>query len=206
MGKSRFTYLSTLYFYFIFFIHHFLHRADPERATPGIRHVRYSPPHGKVTALFVAQGVEVNAPKLARCGSRPSPDYNLLRRLSVTHACWDCLVQYWDRVARAKTPRKSPGAFFLLFKYAHNTHLQQIPTNQRLMWLTATYKAKAYVAYGHLQSKGLCGLRQLLAQKNHSTVHSSKRSRSPLRLGLIRLHQAELVMVNMMHSLDEAVG
>ena len=80
---------------------------------------------------------------------------------------------------RAKTPRKPPGATFLLFKYAHNSHLQR---------------------------KGLRGLRQLLAPKNHSTVHSSNTSRSPLSLGLIRLHQAELMMVSMMRSLDEAVG
>ena len=97
----------------------------------------------------------------------------------MTRACWDCFVQYWDRVTRAKTPQKPPGAGSLLFKYAHNTHLQR---------------------------KCLCGLRKLLAPKNHSTVHSSNSPRSPLSLGLIRLHQAELVMVSMMHSLDEAVG
>ena len=80
---------------------------------------------------------------------------------------------------RAKTPRKLPGATSFLFKYAHNTYLP---------------------------SKGLYGLRQLLAPKNHSTVHSSNTSRSPLSLRLIRLYQAELVMVSMMHFLDEAVG
>lgn len=80
-------------------------------------------------------------------------------------ACWECFVRYWDRVTRAKTSAKRPDAAPLLFKYAHNIHLQR---------------------------QTLCGLRQLSAPTKLSTLKGSVGYRPPLSLGLIRLHHAEL--------------